>query len=78
MLFRIEVFPKRSLPDLRGKALLRDIHDLGIVHVREVRVSDIYSLERNLSPEELTRICLELRKSLASPGAFLYFGIMRA
>jgi len=77
LLFRIEVFLKRSLPDLRGKALLRDIHDLGIVHVREVRVSDIYSLEGDLSPEELTRICLELWKSLASLGALLYFGIIR-
>jgi len=48
------------LPDLRGEALLRDIHDLGIVHVTEVRVSDIYSLEGDLSAEELTGICLEL------------------
>lgn len=74
MLFRIEVFPKRSLPDLRGKALLRDIHDLGIVHVTEVRVSDIYSLEGELSPEELTRICLELVVDPVIQEYFCYAG----
>jgi phosphoribosylformylglycinamidine synthase len=63
-LFRVEVSVKPGLPDPRGEALQKDIHDLGIVTADRVRVSDIYLLEGALSPKELELICREL---LADP-----------
>ena len=61
---RLEVRLKQHLPDPRGLGLVRDIHDLGIATVSEVRVVDIYWLDAGLTPENLELIC---RSLLADP-----------
>ena len=61
---RVEVSVKPSLPDPRGEALKADIRDLGIGTIQQVRVSDVYLLEGDLSRKELDKICREL---LADP-----------
>jgi len=63
-LFRVEVSVKPDLPDPRGEALKADIRDLGISTVQQVRVSDVYLLEGDLSQKELELICRQL---LADP-----------
>jgi phosphoribosylformylglycinamidine synthase II len=63
-LFRVEVSVKPDLPDPRGEALKADIRDLGISTVQQVRVSDVYLLEGELTPRELELICQRL---LADP-----------
>ncbi|MFC1932945.1 phosphoribosylformylglycinamidine synthase subunit PurL [Chloroflexota bacterium] len=63
-MFRVEVSMKDGFRDSRGEALEKDIHDLGITTVKQVRVSDIYLLEGNLDKTEVRRICKEL---LADP-----------
>jgi phosphoribosylformylglycinamidine synthase II len=56
-LSRVEVEVKPGLPDPRGEALKADIRDLGIATVQQVRVSDVYLLEGNLSQKELEKVC---------------------
>jgi len=55
---------KDGFRDPRGEALQKDVRDLGIITVKQVRVSDIYLLEGNLDEIEVRRICEEL---LADP-----------
>ena len=57
---RVEVRLKSHLPDARGLSLVRDIHDLGIITVSNVRVVDIYWLDADLAPDELDLICQSL------------------
>ncbi len=57
---RVEVGLKEHLPDARGLGLVRDIHDLGIGSVSNVRVIDIYWLDANLPPDTLDLICRHL------------------
>ena len=61
---RIEVRLKSHLPDARGLGLVKDIHDLGITSVSNVRVVDIYWLDAELAPDKLDLICRDL---LADP-----------
>ncbi|GAG65434.1 unnamed protein product [marine sediment metagenome] len=61
---RVEVRLKPHLPDARGLGLARDIHDLGIATVSDVRVVDIYWLDADLTPDKLELICHHL---LADP-----------
>ena len=61
---RVEVRLKPHLPDTRGLGLARDIHDLGITTVSDVRVVDIYWLDAFLPPDKLELICHRL---LADP-----------
>jgi len=61
---RVEVRLKHHLPDARGLGLVKDIHDLGITTVSNVRVADIYWLDADLPPERLNSICQNL---LADP-----------
>lgn len=61
---RIEVRLKSYLPDAKGLGLAKDIHDLGITTVSDVRVVDIYWLDVNLPPDKLDLICQSL---LADP-----------
>ncbi|MFH1031905.1 MAG: phosphoribosylformylglycinamidine synthase subunit PurL [Chloroflexota bacterium] len=61
---RVEVYLKSHLPDARGLGLVKDIHDLGIGTVSNARVTDVYSLDANLSSDELELICSRL---LADP-----------
>ncbi|MDP6576343.1 MAG: phosphoribosylformylglycinamidine synthase subunit PurL [Dehalococcoidales bacterium] len=53
---RIEVCLKSHLPDARGEGLVKDIHDLGITTVTDVRVVDIYWLDADLASGELDLI----------------------
>ncbi len=57
---RIEVYLKSHLPDPRGLGLVKDIHDLGITTVSDVRVVDIYWLDADLSSDTLELICRSL------------------
>jgi len=57
---RVEVRLKGYLPDPRGLGLVRDISDLGITTVSDVRVVDIYRLDADLSPDTLDLICRSL------------------
>ena len=66
----IEVRLKRDLPDARGLGLVKDIHDLGIKTVSDVRVVDIYLLDANLATDKLDLIC---RSLLADPVAQEYW-----
>jgi phosphoribosylformylglycinamidine synthase len=61
---RVEVYFKEQLTDARGKALVKDICDLGITAVSGVRVIDVFWLDANLKAEELELICQNL---LADP-----------
>ncbi len=61
---RVEIYLKSHLSDARGLSLVRDIYDLGITTVSNVRVVDIYWLDADLTPEELDLICHRL---LADP-----------
>ncbi|MFC2011975.1 phosphoribosylformylglycinamidine synthase subunit PurQ [Chloroflexota bacterium] len=57
---RIEVRLKSHLPDARGSGLVKDIQDLGITTVSDVRVVDIYWFDAELTSDKLGRICQEL------------------
>jgi len=59
-LFRIEVSIKEGFADPRADALQKDILDLGITSVKQVRVSNIYLLEGDLDEDELLTICSDL------------------
>ncbi len=61
---RIEVRFREDLPDAAGQGLVRDIRDLGIKTVSDVRIVDIYWLDAELKTEELELICKNL---LADP-----------
>jgi len=61
---RIEVCIKQHLPDSAGQGLAKDISDLGINNVSDVRVIDVYWLDAELENEELELICGRL---LADP-----------
>ncbi len=64
MIYRVEVWLKSHLPDTRGLGLVRDIHDLGITTVSDVRAVDIYWLNADFGADELDLICRHL---LADP-----------
>ena len=57
---KIEVRLKAHLPDPAGRGLVKDIQDLGIQSVEDVRVVDIYWLEANLAPEKVELIASQL------------------
>jgi len=61
---RVEVCLKTYLPDARGLGLVKDIQDLGITSVSDVRLVDIYWLDADLMPDKLELICRQL---LADP-----------
>jgi len=63
-MYRIEVSLKRNLSDARGLGLVKDMHDLGIKAVSDVRVVDVYWLDADLAPDKLELIC---RSLLAAP-----------
>ena len=66
---RIEVRLKSHLPDARGQGLVKDIHDLGIATISDVRVVDIYWLDAELDAAILDVIG---RSLLADPVTQLY------
>lgn len=57
---RIEVSLKPEWPDPKGNSICRDIQDLGITSVSEVRVIDVFWLEGQLSDSEVLTISGEL------------------
>ena len=66
---RIEVRLKSHLPDARGQGLVKDIHDLGIATVSDVRIVDIYWLDAELDAPTLDLLG---RSLLADPVTQLY------
>ncbi len=60
MIYKIEVWLKNNLPDVRGLSLAKDIYDLGITTVSNIRVVDIYWLDTDLKLDELDLICRSL------------------
>jgi len=63
-MYRVEVQLKSHLADARGLGLVRDVEDLGITTVSDVRVVDIYWLDADFGEDELNLICQSL---LADP-----------
>ncbi len=61
---RVEVRLKSHLPDAKGLGLVKDIHDLGIRTVSDVRVVEVYWLDAELGADELDLIG---RRLLADP-----------
>lgn len=55
-LWRITVSPKRAELDSHGAAILRDIHELGLPHVRVVASSRLFLMETDLPETVLERI----------------------
>jgi phosphoribosylformylglycinamidine synthase subunit PurSL len=53
---RIEVRLKTHFPDPAGRGLVKDIQDLGISSVEDIRVIDVYWLNAHLAPEKLELI----------------------
>ena len=60
MEYRIEVFWQADAPDGRSADLLSRVAQLGLEHVRQVQVSDLYFLRGDLSPAEQERLANEL------------------
>ncbi len=54
-MFRIEVSVKPTFPDPEGERLEKDIRDIGISTVEQVRVSDVYLLDGQLDEAEMGR-----------------------
>ena len=54
---KIEVRLKTHLPDPAGRGLVKDIQDLGINSVSDVRVVEIYWLDAFLAPEKVENLC---------------------
>jgi len=61
---RVEVYFKKQLTDARAQGLIKDINDLGIKDLSDVRVFDVYWLDADLKIQELELICQSL---LADP-----------
>ena len=60
MSWKIEIKNKPGIFDAIGKSIKKDILDLGISTVRDVRFIQVYVLEGNLTEDEIKRICEEL------------------
>ncbi|MCD6308167.1 MAG: phosphoribosylformylglycinamidine synthase subunit PurS, partial [Candidatus Latescibacteria bacterium] len=60
MVRRITVSTRPSFVDSRGEGVMKDVLDLGISGVRDVRVSDVYLFEGDVSDDEIRRIAEEL------------------
>ncbi len=60
MRYKIEVVDKPGIFDAVGQGVARDIFDLGIAGVKEVRFIQVYTLEGNLAQGQVLSICQEL------------------
>ncbi len=69
MIIRIEVSPRLPSDDPRSRALLAQICALGIDTPVEARISDLYFLKADLTPEQFDRLGREL---LADPVTQVY------
>ena len=61
---RIEISLKSHLPDPRGLGLVKDVYDLGITAISDIRVVDVCWLDADLSHRTLDNVCSNL---LADP-----------
>lgn len=64
MVYHIEINHKLSVVDASGESIKKDILDLAITGVKNVKTSQLYSVEGNASFEEIELICKNL---LADP-----------
>ncbi|MDP2044162.1 MAG: phosphoribosylformylglycinamidine synthase subunit PurS, partial [Candidatus Omnitrophota bacterium] len=60
MLYKIEVVDKPGIFDAVGQGVKKDILDLGIKSVKEVKFIQVYTLEGNLACGQIINICQEL------------------
>ncbi|MDP3142583.1 MAG: phosphoribosylformylglycinamidine synthase subunit PurS, partial [Candidatus Omnitrophota bacterium] len=60
MFWRVEVRDRAQVFDAQGEGLKKDILDLGVGTVSEVRVSSIYSLEGGIFEADIKKIAREL------------------
>lgn len=60
MQYKIEVVDKPGIFDAIGQGVKKDILDLGINSVKEVKFIQVYTLEGNLSENQVVKICDEL------------------
>ncbi|MCG2695385.1 phosphoribosylformylglycinamidine synthase subunit PurS [Candidatus Parcubacteria bacterium] len=60
MQYKIEVVDKPGIFDAVGRGVARDIFDLGIAGVKEVKFIQVYTLEGNLADGQALSICQEL------------------
>jgi phosphoribosylformylglycinamidine synthase len=60
MQYKIEIKDKPGIFDAVGEGIKKDILDLGIKTVRDVRFVQVYNVEGNLFKDEIKRICEEL------------------
>jgi phosphoribosylformylglycinamidine synthase len=59
-IYKVEVSYKEDITDPLGNSILKDIEDLGIEGVKELRVNQIYYFKTKLDLEEIERITKEL------------------
>ena len=60
MIWRVEIKQKSGLLDSAGCAVLKDIRDLAIGHVDNVKLVSVYLLEGDIARDDVKRICEEL------------------
>ncbi len=60
MFWKIEIKDKPGIFDAIGEGIKKDILDLGIKTVREVRFAQVYNIEGEISEEGIKKICDEL------------------
>ncbi|MGD0336980.1 MAG: phosphoribosylformylglycinamidine synthase subunit PurL [Candidatus Omnitrophota bacterium] len=60
MFYKIEIKDKPGIFDAVGKGVKKDISDLGIISVRDVRFIQVFTIEGDISAEQVKRICEEL------------------
>ena len=58
--WRVTILPKREDLDSTGTSVLRDVHDLGLAHVRRVAAGRLFLLEGKLDAAQAERIAAEL------------------
>jgi phosphoribosylformylglycinamidine synthase len=60
MVCKIEIKDKPGIFDAVGEGIKKDILDLGIGSVRDVRFIQVYTVEGNISEDQIKKICEEL------------------
>ncbi|MFC1703300.1 phosphoribosylformylglycinamidine synthase subunit PurL [Candidatus Omnitrophota bacterium] len=60
MIWRVEISDKPGVFDAVGEAVKKDIEDLGIYNVRDVRFAQLYFITGKISQEQITVIAREL------------------
>jgi len=60
MFWKIEVIDKPGIFDAVGVGVKKDVLDLGIDSVKDVRFVQVYKIEGSISPQEVEKICAQL------------------